>query len=102
MSHAVILKSLRSPIGKFQGALASQAAPDLAAQVVKALLAAAPGVQPTEAIFGNVVGAGVGQAPLAQHVALIPGVAALREEAQRGDAERAGGRSRVGHSWRCS
>jgi acetyl-CoA C-acetyltransferase len=66
MSHAVILKSLRSPIGKFQGAMAPLAAPDLAAQVVKALLAAAPGVQPTEAIFGNVVGAGVGQAPARQ------------------------------------
>lgn len=66
MSHAVILKSLRSPVGKFQGALAPLAAPDLAAQVVKALLAAAPGVAPSEAIFGNVVGAGVGQAPARQ------------------------------------
>ncbi|MFZ1376166.1 MAG: thiolase family protein [Geothrix sp.] len=66
MSHAVILKSLRSPIGKFQGALAPLAAPDLAAQVVKALLAAVPGAEPTEAIFGNVVGAGVGQAPARQ------------------------------------
>ena len=66
MSHAVILKSLRSPIGKFQGGLAPLAAPELAAQVVKALLAAVPGVQPTEAIFGNVVGAGVGQAPARQ------------------------------------
>jgi len=66
MSHAVILKSLRSPIGKFQGALAPLAAPDLAAQVVKALLAAVPGALPSEAIFGNVVGAGVGQAPARQ------------------------------------
>lgn len=66
MSHAVILKSLRSPIGKFQGALAPLAAPDLAAQVVKALLSAVPGATPTEAIFGNVVGAGVGQAPARQ------------------------------------
>ncbi len=66
MSHAVILKSLRSPSGKVQGAMAPLAAPDRAAQVVKALLAAAPGVQPTEAIFGNVVGAGVGQAPARQ------------------------------------
>ncbi|WP_026853753.1 thiolase family protein [Geothrix fermentans] len=66
MSHAVILKSLRSPIGKFQGALAPLAAPDLAAQVVKAVLAAVPGVEPTEAIFGNVVSAGVGQAPARQ------------------------------------
>ncbi|HJW72034.1 MAG TPA: thiolase family protein [Geothrix sp.] len=66
MSHAVILKSLRSPIGKFQGGLAPLAAPDLAAQVVKSLLAAVPGVIPTEAIFGNVVSAGVGQAPARQ------------------------------------
>ncbi|HJV39187.1 MAG TPA: thiolase family protein [Geothrix sp.] len=66
MSHAVILKALRSPIGKFQGSLAALAAPDLAAQVVKAVLAAAPGAEPTEAIFGNVVSAGVGQAPARQ------------------------------------
>jgi len=66
MSHAVILKCLRSPVGKFQGGLASLAAPDLAAQVVKALRAAVPGIEPTEAIFGNVVSAGVGQAPARQ------------------------------------
>ena len=66
MSQAVILKALRSPIGKFQGGLAPLAAPDLAAQVVRALLATMPGVTPTEAIFGNVVSAGVGQAPARQ------------------------------------
>jgi acetyl-CoA C-acetyltransferase len=66
MSQAVILHSLRSPIGKFQGALAPLAAPDLAAQVVKAILAAVPGVAPTEVILGNVVGAGLGQAPARQ------------------------------------
>jgi acetyl-CoA C-acetyltransferase len=65
-SHAVILNSLRSPIGKFQGALAPLAAPDLAAQVIKALLASVPGAAPTEAILGNVVSAGVGQAPARQ------------------------------------
>ena len=65
-SHAVILKALRSPIGKFQGGLSALAAPDLAAQVIKAVLAAVPGVVPTEAIFGHVVSAGVGQAPARQ------------------------------------
>jgi len=64
--HAVIVKCLRSPIGKFQGGLSSLAAPDLAAQVVKQLLAAVPGAAPTEAIFGNVRSAGVGQAPARQ------------------------------------
>ena len=66
MSQAVILHTLRSPIGRFQGALAPLAAPDLAAQVVRALLASVPGAAPTEAIFGNVVGAGIGQAPARQ------------------------------------
>jgi acetyl-CoA C-acetyltransferase len=66
MSHAVILKALRSPIGKFQGGLSSLTAPDLAAQVVKQLLASVPGAAPTEAIFGNVLSAGVGQAPARQ------------------------------------
>ncbi|MBP1770891.1 MAG: acetyl-CoA acetyltransferase [Holophagaceae bacterium] len=66
MTHAVILKTLRSPIGKFQGGLSPLAAPDLAAQVIKALLAAVPGAEPTEAILGNVVSAGVGQAPARQ------------------------------------
>ncbi len=64
--HAVILKCLRSPVGKFQGALATLAAPDLAAQVVKRLLADIPGAAPTEAIFGNVLSAGEGQAPARQ------------------------------------
>jgi acetyl-CoA C-acetyltransferase len=80
MSHAVILKCLRSPIGKFQGGLAPLSAPDIAAQVVKGLMAAVPGVIPTEAIFGNVVGAGVGQAPARQAAlrgGLPPSVSAL-------------------------
>jgi acetyl-CoA C-acetyltransferase len=79
-SNAVILHSLRSPIGKFQGALAPLAAPDLAAQVVRALLAAVPGAAPSEAIFGNVVGAGLGQAPARQAAlrgGLPPSVSAL-------------------------
>ncbi len=65
-SKAVILKALRTPVGKFQGGLASLSAPELAVPVVKALLAAHPGLEPTEAIFGNVLSAGVGQAPARQ------------------------------------
>ena len=66
MSHAVILKCLRTPVAKFQGAFSSLSAPELGATVVKALLSAVPGVEPTEAIFGNVLSAGVGQAPARQ------------------------------------
>ncbi len=64
--HAVILKSLRSPVGKFQGGLSPLMAPDLAAQVVKEILKQVPGAAPTEAIFGNVLSAGEGQAPARQ------------------------------------
>lgn len=66
MSHAVILKCLRTPVAKFQGAFSSLSAPELGATVVKALLSAVPGAEPTEAIFGNVLPAGVGQAPARQ------------------------------------
>ena len=66
MPHAVILKALRTPIGKFQGGLSSLTAPELAAPVVQALLSRFPGLPVGEAIFGNVVSAGVGQAPARQ------------------------------------
>jgi acetyl-CoA C-acetyltransferase len=66
MSHAVILKVLRTPIGKFQGGLSALSAPELAAPVVKELLSRFPGLPVGEAIFGNVVSAGVGQAPARQ------------------------------------
>jgi len=66
MPQAVIIDCLRSPIGKFQGSLSSLSAPDLCAQVIKSLLSKYPNVKPTEAILGNVLGAGVGQAPARQ------------------------------------
>ena len=66
MTKAVIIDCLRSPIGKFQGALSSLSAPDLCAQVIQGLLAKYPNVKPTEAILGNVLSAGVGQAPARQ------------------------------------
>jgi acetyl-CoA C-acetyltransferase len=66
MTKAVIIDCLRSPIGKFQGALSSLSAPDLCAQVIRGLLAKYPNVKPTEAILGNVLSAGVGQAPARQ------------------------------------
>ena len=66
MPKAVIIDCLRSPIGKFQGALSPLSAPDLCAQVIQRLLAKYPDARPTEAILGNVLSAGVGQAPARQ------------------------------------
>ncbi|MHB8604333.1 MAG: thiolase family protein [Thermoplasmatota archaeon] len=65
---AVILSAVRTPVGKFQGALASMRAPDLGALVVREALARAR-VAPEavdEVVMGNVLTAGVGQNPARQ------------------------------------
>jgi acetyl-CoA C-acetyltransferase len=82
MREAVILSAVRLPTGKFQGGLKSFAAPRLGALVVKEAVARAglPPAAVDEVIMGNVVSAGVGQAPARQaaiHAGLPPQVAAL-------------------------
>lgn len=64
----VIVGLARTPIGSIGGALASQTAPQLGAVAIKAALARA-GVKAgsvDEVIMGNVVSAGLGQAPARQ------------------------------------
>ncbi len=66
--EVVILSAVRTPSGKFQGSLAGFAAPKLGAIVVKAAVERA-GVNPAdiaEVFMGNVVSAGLGQAPARQ------------------------------------
>ncbi len=76
MIDVVIASAARTPIGKFQGALAGLTAPQLGAHAIKAAIERAriaPGdVQ--ETIMGCVLTAGVGQAPArqAQRAAGIP------------------------------
>jgi acetyl-CoA C-acetyltransferase len=55
--------SVRTPIGVFQGAFAEVAAPVLGRAAIKETLTRAkiPGEQIDEVIFGNVIGAGLGQ-----------------------------------------
>src|SRR4051812_20664143 len=68
MSDIVIAGALRTAIGKFGGALAKVAAPDLGATVVRALLAQS-GIKPdqvSEVILGQVLAAGSGQNPARQ------------------------------------
>jgi acetyl-CoA C-acetyltransferase len=68
MTDIVIVGATRTAIGKFGGALAKVAAPDLGATVVKALLAKS-GVKPeqvSEVILGQVLAAGSGQNPARQ------------------------------------
>lgn len=68
MEKVVIVSAQRTPVGSFQGALSTQAAPKLGAIAIKAALEKA-GLKPNEVdevIFGNVLTAGVGQAPARQ------------------------------------
>jgi acetyl-CoA C-acetyltransferase len=82
MEQPVILSAVRTPIGKFQGGLASFAATDLGAKVVaEAVRRAGIGPQQVdEVILGNVVQAGLGQNPARQaaiYGGLDPRVAAM-------------------------
>lgn len=68
MHDVFILSGKRTPIGSFQGALASLTAPQLGSTAIKAALEAA-GVSPDqidEVLMGNVLSAGIGQAPARQ------------------------------------
>jgi acetyl-CoA C-acetyltransferase len=68
MREAVILSAVRVPTGKFLGSLKGFSATDLGAMVVKEAVRRA-GVAPDsvdEVIMGNVVSAGLGQAPARQ------------------------------------
>jgi acetyl-CoA C-acetyltransferase len=70
MTDIVIVAAQRTAVGKFGGTLAKTAAPELGAQVVKALLAKAgvPADAISEVIMGQVLAAGSGQNPARQTV----------------------------------
>src|SRR5215472_11593179 len=68
MKNLVILSAARTPIGSFLGKLSSLPAPALGSIAIRAALDRA-GVRPEEieqVIFGNVLQAGIGQAPARQ------------------------------------
>ncbi len=72
----VILSAVRTPFGKFQGALSGLAAPRLGALVIKAAVERAGIENPAEiqeVLMGNVVSAGLGQAP-ARQAAIFAGL----------------------------
>jgi len=82
MSQPVILSACRTPIGKFLGELSTLSATELGEKAVAAALSRA-GVSPEdvdEVIMGNVLSAGLGQAPARQvalRAGMPPSVAAL-------------------------
>ena len=68
MSTSVILSAVRTPTGKFLGALKDFTAPQLGAMAVREAVARA-GIDPAivdECIMGNVIQAGNGQNPARQ------------------------------------
>src|SRR5262245_43373980 len=76
MRDSVIVSAVRTPTGKFLGALKDFSAPQLGAMVVAEAIRRA-GIEPAivdECIMGNVVGAGLGQNP-ARQAALRGGLA---------------------------
>jgi acetyl-CoA C-acetyltransferase len=66
--NVYVLGASRTPIGSFQGALSSLSAPDLGAHAITAALANAglSAEQVNEVIMGNVISAGLKQAPARQ------------------------------------
>src|SRR4051812_16154878 len=73
--EVVIVSAVRTPIGSFQGGLSSLTAPQLGAVAIKAALERA-GLKPEtvqEVLMGNVLQAGVGQAP-ARQAAIFAGL----------------------------
>jgi acetyl-CoA C-acetyltransferase len=82
MSNAYVISACRTPLGKYRGALASLPATELGAIAVREAVArsGANSADIDEVIMGNVLSAGVGQAPARQAAlgaGLPPTVAAL-------------------------
>ncbi|HEX3868918.1 MAG TPA: acetyl-CoA C-acetyltransferase [Pirellulales bacterium] len=82
MSNAYVVAGCRTPIGKLLGSLSAMTAPELGAIVVRESLrrAGVPSETVDEVILGNVLTAGLGQAPARQaalRAGLPPTIAAL-------------------------
>ncbi|WP_139005733.1 thiolase family protein [Arthrobacter crystallopoietes] len=79
MNQAYLYDAIRTPFGKFGGGLAGVRPDDLAAEVVKASVARAPGLDPEridEVIFGNANGAGEENRNVARMATLLAGLPA--------------------------
>ncbi len=75
MKKVYIVSAQRTPIGSFMGGLSSLSAVDLGASIVKSTLSKinVSEEQVDEVLFGNVLQAGLGQAP-ARQVAILAGL----------------------------
>jgi acetyl-CoA acetyltransferase family protein len=77
VSDAFILDAVRTPIGRYGGALAGVRPDDLAAHVVRSLVERAPGLDPAridDVFFGDANGAGEDNRDVARMAALLAGL----------------------------
>ncbi|MDK1359758.1 thiolase family protein [Arthrobacter sp. zg-Y1219] len=77
MNQAYIYDAVRTPFGKFGGALAGVRPDDLGAQVIRAAVSRAPGLDPDridEVVFGNANGAGEENRNVARMSSLLAGL----------------------------
>jgi acetyl-CoA acetyltransferase family protein len=77
MSAAYILDAVRTPFGRFGGALAGVRPDDLGAHALRALLDRSPGLDPAaidEIVYGNANGAGEDNRNVARMAALLAGL----------------------------
>lgn len=78
MRNVVIVEAKRTPVGSFGGSLSSYSAPELGAATITEIMKST-GIDPQqiqEVVFGNVLTAGIGQAP-ARQAALKAGLSEL-------------------------
>lgn len=78
MRNVVIVEAKRTPVGSFGGSLSSYSAPELGASTITEIMKSS-GIDPEqiqEVVFGNVLTAGIGQAP-ARQAALKAGLSEL-------------------------
>ena len=76
MSAAYVLDAVRTPFGRYGGGLSSVRPDDLAAHVVRALMARNPGLDPAridDVLFGDANGAGEDNRNVARMAALLAG-----------------------------
>ena len=77
MSAAYVYEAVRTPFGRYGGALAGVRPDDLAAHVINALLERVPGLDPVyidDVLFGNANGAGEENRDVARMAALLAGL----------------------------
>jgi len=77
MTQAFLCEGLRTPIGRYGGALATMRPDDMLANVIAAVVALAPGLDPaviSDVIMGNANGAGEDNRNVARMATLLAGL----------------------------